>query len=960
MMQLRGFCARVAIAALLSAIGAAGAGCTGKVVEQAEALRAEGKVAEAMGVLRDALKEQPGDRALSRALAYTAEAYAREVNVREAWVDAVNAYDDYLELAKDEDPRAHRDLVKVLLDCRGFAEAAAECTKALERYPDDVEYMARLGFALQQQGKYELADPFLQEAADRSDASQIQWWRADNERLLGEYKKSLAHFEVIKRSGMGLMNPAFAQHYRAAQWLAEEQASADAMWYHLNTGERHDYASRNDRRVIEAHTALRLAPEQRGQREWRLLGDAHLIVGQFMGDLGKFDDAQEHLLAAVAAYEKGDPGQLPWAYQSLANIYDSLANVHPDREKEYREKGLAAHTKEEESSREYRQDHMARHALADKASALADMYGADDERVKAARGEVARLIPSGGPPADCSIAANVSAEFYFRYKERDFKGARELAEILVPYYETQFNMEMHLSGPGLFYHLADMSLGEQHYDDAVSWCVRGTKRMERMRGLLGSDEFRRQIGANTWQELYALLIKIHVARRDEAAAFDAAEQYKARALLDMLASREPASKHPPSDAPEPAAAPDPTPALPPAEERMVTALRDLKLEQNAYARLPEDMAPGNIRIRTTKEVPVLLLGDLQPLMKDFTYVSYVLGNDDAAVVVLSAGEVHAQRLEGVSTKSMKPMVDSFRKCIMAASEARRDLQIDAQGDQAAAPAPDAELQSLLQQLYGLLMAPIAPYIKTSALCISADGLLNYIPFEILQREGRYLVEDYAISYAPSANVLKHCLDQNRTRHQSILAFGNPNLQNPAFRLLNAETEVCALRDVFAKADIFVNNDATEAVVKERAGAYDIVHFACHGELNLDNPMLTSLRLAPGAGEDGYLHAGEVFGLDLGTPALVVLSACSSGLGELSSGNELMGLTRSFLYAGAPAIIASLWNVDDRSTSELMQAFYANLNTMTKTESLRQAKLALMKKCPHPFHWAPFCLQGDYR
>jgi CHAT domain-containing protein len=159
--------------------------------------------------------------------------------------------------------------------------------------------------------------------------------------------------------------------------------------------------------------------------------------------------------------------------------------------------------------------------------------------------------------------------------------------------------------------------------------------------------------------------------------------------------------------------------------------------------------------------------------------------------------------------------------------------------------------------------------------------------------------------------------------------------------------------------VYTGDDATESVVSQHWHDYDILHFACHGELNLDEPMLTSLRLAPDDENDGYLHAGEVFEHDL-SASLVVLSACNSALGELTSGNELMGLTRSFLYAGVPSIVASLWTVDDRSTSYLMQHFYKNLATMNKADALREAKLETMKKYPSPFHWAAFCLQGDYR
>jgi CHAT domain-containing protein len=203
------------------------------------------------------------------------------------------------------------------------------------------------------------------------------------------------------------------------------------------------------------------------------------------------------------------------------------------------------------------------------------------------------------------------------------------------------------------------------------------------------------------------------------------------------------------------------------------------------------------------------------------------------------------------------------------------------------------------------------------------------------------------------------MDLNRTSKESILALGNPNLKNPALNLHHAEQEVLTLSSLFPDMDILTANDATETAFLQRAPEVDILHLACHGELNLEEPMLTSLRLTPDVINDGYLHAGEIFDLDLNA-SLVVLSACETAVGKQFDGNELMGLTRSFMYAGAPAVVASLWKVDDRSTAVLMEAFYRNLQTMNKAEALRQAKLTTMKEFPEPFHWAAFTLQGDYR
>jgi CHAT domain-containing protein len=145
-------------------------------------------------------------------------------------------------------------------------------------------------------------------------------------------------------------------------------------------------------------------------------------------------------------------------------------------------------------------------------------------------------------------------------------------------------------------------------------------------------------------------------------------------------------------------------------------------------------------------------------------------------------------------------------------------------------------------------------------------------------------------------------------------------------------------------------------------------------------------------EDGRLEVREIFGMDL-KAKLVVLSGCETGLGKLSTGDELVGLTRAFIYAGTPSVVASLWSVDDSSTAHLMASFYRNLKTMSKAEALRQAQLELIRgegrsdllarrgvggigklgetvksespsKNPisistsHPYFWAPFILLGD--
>jgi len=190
--------------------------------------------------------------------------------------------------------------------------------------------------------------------------------------------------------------------------------------------------------------------------------------------------------------------------------------------------------------------------------------------------------------------------------------------------------------------------------------------------------------------------------------------------------------------------------------------------------------------------------------------------------------------------------------------------------------------------------------------------------------------------------------------------------------------------------VLVRNEATRLKAKDLSSQYDILHFAAHAELKADDPLSSALLLAKGDGDEGRLEVREVFEMNLNA-SLVVLSGCETGLGQLSSGDELVGLTRAFIYAGTPSVVASLWKVDDHSTAQLMSGFYKNLKTMTKLEALRQAQLAMIRgngesdllarrgvggiaklgdtpavaspsqssiSTSHPYFWAPFILVGD--
>jgi CHAT domain-containing protein len=149
--------------------------------------------------------------------------------------------------------------------------------------------------------------------------------------------------------------------------------------------------------------------------------------------------------------------------------------------------------------------------------------------------------------------------------------------------------------------------------------------------------------------------------------------------------------------------------------------------------------------------------------------------------------------------------------------------------------------------------------------------------------------------------------------------------------------------------------------------YRVLHFATHGLLNTARPQLSGVVLslydARGNERDGFLRLNQIYNLNLGSE-LVVLSACSTALGQDVKGEGLIGLTRGFMYAGARQVIASLWKVDDEATAELMRIFYRNLlrEKMSAPKALRAAQVELQSQARwrSPYYWGAFVLQGDWR
>lgn len=340
--------------------------------------------------------------------------------------------------------------------------------------------------------------------------------------------------------------------------------------------------------------------------------------------------------------------------------------------------------------------------------------------------------------------------------------------------------------------------------------------------------------------------------------------------------------------------------------------------------------------------PVSLSRIQKELNKDLTVLEYYFTDTSIFYFVITKNALNTTETK-ININNLSNLINYFRSAIMNVDE-------------------DAYVEPSME-LYKILIAPVAKDLKTEDLIIIPHGLLHYVPFSaLMDSNGSFMIDKYNISYLPSASILKFCLEKRDKPKKSIVAFGNPELGNPNLALPSAEEEVKEIGKYYNNSLIFLKQDATEDRCRVFAPDYNIIHFACHGEFNRTDPLSSALLLSGGIDiiDDGRLEAYEIYGIDLKNTRLVVLSACESGLSRITKGDEIIGLIRGFIYAGAPTIIASLWKVSDVSTGKLMASFYNKLNSgFYPAKALGDAERELKNSSDfsHPFFWAPFGLYG---
>jgi len=433
------------------------------------------------------------------------------------------------------------------------------------------------------------------------------------------------------------------------------------------------------------------------------------------------------------------------------------------------------------------------------------------------------------------------------------------------------------------------------------------------------------------QALYQSLIALLIRQGQPAKAFEYVERAKSRALVDLLAERQN--------------------LLPQDQSNVTQALGQLaSLEQrSAYihaggqesARLRSAMASaaGELRQKAPELASLLTVetpdtaGILAQLGPDETLLEYYGQGDELYAFTATRAGITAKKLDG---KGLEAEVRALR-------EALANVDSDA-------------WRPVSRRLYARLLAPVEAALARPRLIIVSHGALHYLPWSALFDGQQFLGDRVTLQQLPSASVMQFLASRKPATARDMLLLGNPDLGDKAMDLPGAEAEARAIKGIWPNSTMLMRKAATKGALTKAGQLFRVIHVAAHGEFVTDQPLNSRLLLSPEGDDNGQLTAGDLYGLRLNAD-LVTLSACETGMGKVLNGDDVVGLTRGFLYAGANSIVASLWPVSDDETQFLMTSFYKSLKKLPKAESLRQAQLETRKKYPHPFYWSAFQLTG---
>lgn len=492
---------------------------------------------------------------------------------------------------------------------------------------------------------------------------------------------------------------------------------------------------------------------------------------------------------------------------------------------------------------------------------------------------------------------------------------------------------------------------------AYDSCQKAREALETLRSSLRGDELKIAFMKNRL-EVYESLVEICLLGSDKRKAaeesFSYIEMAKSRSLAELLMRSGPA-----------------LPVADPGQSDLVRRIREMREELNWYYRRieleqlrAEEPSPARIEklqkealehenelLHVLREVPQS--GDIVPqgpAMSSLEAIRAALPPDAALLEYFTlkdqfiAAVVTQESLEIVPLTPVSRIVNLLRLFHFQISKFKLGTNYTQTFERSML---DSAL-SHLRQLYHEVFAPLNERLRgRSHLIIVPHGVLHYLPFHALFDGRSYLIDSFTISYAPSASVFAHCQEKPAHAAGGALILGVPDAQAPFI-----QQEVESVARIVPDAELIVGAGASAQVLREQGLHSRLIHIATHGRFRQDNPMFSAIRLG-----DAYLNLYDLYQLKLNAE-LVTLSGCATGMNVVTAGDELLGLIRGLLYAGAQSLLLTLWDVHDQTTADFMEYFYRRVqNAASKASALQGAMDELRARHPHPYYWAPFALIG---
>jgi CHAT domain-containing protein len=448
------------------------------------------------------------------------------------------------------------------------------------------------------------------------------------------------------------------------------------------------------------------------------------------------------------------------------------------------------------------------------------------------------------------------------------------------------------------------------------------------------------------RSIYQCLVEMLAAERLDGEALTAAEKGKAGMMLDLLAGHDiganPAEREllrQERELAERIGLLQRRILLMHGEARLEELLAELRGTETAYRELLDRIEREDERLFSLVALRDIDALSIQALLdEDTTLFAYFAGDRSLYVWAIHRDRIHLEQID-LPREELRRLVFSFLDAIHSKNKRRTD--------------------TLSRRAYDVLLKPIIPFVSGERIGFIPDDCLTYFPFAAMNYRGKFLIEGFSLFSLPAVGMFRQFMTDINTSGLKILAFGNPDLEDETLDLHRAVEEVETIRKRIGNTTVLLNKQASETNVEEMMAGYDVLHFAVRGQFDPDEPLRSGLLLTPDSGKDGILTALDIFRLHYSGRA-VLLTGCDPLPQRDPEGRSFTALQRAFLFAGSPAVLSSLWLVEERAASYLLEQFYRRLVKQgSLADSLRAAQLRLLREGYPPQIWAAYILTGSY-